>query len=163
MEHDAAHQLHGVGAHAQHAVSGLPHGGEGLRQNVVQRFAVGQTLLELRGLGLQLGIRQLFIVLLQRGDLVHDGVDALQLPLAIGAENLGKQSHISVSFLLLRILYITILMKYTTLFCLMQKNFCEQLSGRRTGLRLCKGGKRGILNNSKKQPHPHNEKKEFTP
>ena len=45
----------------------------------------------------------------------------------------------------------------------MQKNFCEQLSDRRTGLRLCKGGKRGILNNSKKQPHPHNEKKEFTP
>ena len=99
MEHDTAHQLHGIGAHAQHAVGGLPHGGEGLRQDVVQRFAVGQTLLELRGLGLQLGIRQLFIVLLQRGDLVHDGVDALQLPLAVGAENLGKQSHISVSFL----------------------------------------------------------------
>ena len=99
MEHNAAHQLHGVGAHAQHAVGGLPHGGKGLRQDVVQRFAVGQTLLELRSLGLQLGIRQLFVVLLQRGDLVHDGVDALQLPLAVGAENLGKQSHISVSFL----------------------------------------------------------------
>lgn len=52
------------------------------------------------------------------------------------------------------------------IFCHLSKFFltpAEQLSGRRTGLRLCKGEKRGILNNSKKQPHPHNEKKEFTP
>ena len=40
VQHDAAHQLHPVGAHAQHPVRGLPHGGKGLRQDVVQRLAV---------------------------------------------------------------------------------------------------------------------------
>ena len=39
VEHDAAHQLHPVGPHAQHPVRGLPHGGEGLRQDVVQGLA----------------------------------------------------------------------------------------------------------------------------
>ena len=94
VQHDAAHQLDGIGAHTQHAVRGLPHGGKGLRQDVVQRLTVGQTLLERRGLGLKLGVGQLPVLVLQGGDLVHDGVDALQLPLAVGAENLGKQSHI---------------------------------------------------------------------
>ena len=94
VQHDAAHQLDGIGAHTQHAVRGLPHGGKGLRQDVVQRLTVGQTLLELRGLGLKLGVGQLLVLVLQGGDLVHDGVDALQLPLAVGAEDLGKQSHI---------------------------------------------------------------------
>ena len=42
MQHDAAHQLHPVGAHAQHTVRSLPHGGKGLRQDVVQGLAVVQ-------------------------------------------------------------------------------------------------------------------------
>ena len=90
MQHDAAHQLDGVGAHPQHTVGGLPHGGKGLRQNVVQRLAVLQTGLELRRLGLQLGVGQRLILVLQRRDLVHDGIDALQLTLAVCSENLGK-------------------------------------------------------------------------
>ena len=94
MQHQTAHHLHTVRAHSQHAVRGLPHGGKSLRQNVIQSFTVGKTLLELRGLGLKLGVGQLPVLVLQGGDLVHDGVDALQLPLAVGAEDLGKQSHI---------------------------------------------------------------------
>ena len=103
MQHDAAHQLDGIGAHPQHTVGGLPHGGKGLRQNVVQRLAVLQTSLELRRLGLQLGVGQRLVLVLQRRDLVHDGIDALQLTLAVCSENLGKQSHIFVSFLCKRI------------------------------------------------------------
>ena len=103
VQHDAAHQLDGVGAHAQHAVGGLPHGGKCLRQNVVQRLAVGKALLELGGLGLELRVGQGLVRVLQRRDLIHDGIDALQLTLAVCSENLGKQSHIFVSFLCKRI------------------------------------------------------------
>ena len=45
MQHDAADELHAERLHAQHTVRRLPHGGKGLRQQVVQRLAVGQTLL----------------------------------------------------------------------------------------------------------------------
>ena len=98
VQHDAAHQLDGVGAHAQHAVGGLPHGGKRFRQDVVQRLTVGKALLELGGLGLELRVGQGLVRVLQRRDLIHDGIDALQLALAVCSENLGKQSHISVSF-----------------------------------------------------------------
>ena len=148
MQHDAAHQLDGVGAHAQHAVGGLPHGGKCLRQDVVQRLAVLQTRLELRGLGLQLGVGQRLVGVLQRGDLIHDGIDAFQLTLAVCSENLGKQSHIFVSFLVKEYLHIITMIQYSTGDCLMQKNFCEQLrdavdKGR--GLRLYRPEKCGIL------------------
>ena len=103
VQDDAAHQLDGIGAHTQHAVGGLPDGGKGFRQDVVQCLALGQAGLELRRFGLQLSVGELFIVLLQRRNLVHDGVDGLQLTLAVRSENLGKQSHIFVSFLCKRI------------------------------------------------------------
>ena len=103
MQHNAAHQLHTVRAHAQHAVGGFAGGGEGFGQDVVQRFAVGQTLLELRGLGLQLRIGHGAVVILQRLDLVHNGIDALQLALTVSTENFGNQSHvIATSFLRLK-------------------------------------------------------------
>ena len=83
MQHDAAHQLHPVGAHAQHPVCGLPHGGKSLRQNVIQGLAVGKTLLELRRLGLKLCIGEGLVFIAQRLDLVHNGVDGFQLPGAV--------------------------------------------------------------------------------
>ena len=52
-----------------------------------------QALLELRGLGLKLGVGQGLVLLLQRLDLVGDGVDGFQLPLAVGAEDFLDQSH----------------------------------------------------------------------
>ena len=98
MQDDAAHQLDRVGAHAQHAVRGLTDSGKRLRQDVVQRLAVGKALLELRRLGLQLGIGQGLVLRLQCGDLIHDGIDALQLTLAVCAKKFGDKSHIFVSF-----------------------------------------------------------------
>ena len=94
MQHDAAHQLHRIGAQAQHAVRRLADGGKGLRQNVVQRFAVGQTLFELRRLGLKLGVGHGLVLGLHALDLVDDGPDGFQLTFGIGSEDLGNQSHV---------------------------------------------------------------------
>ena len=86
VQDDAADELHPVGPHAQHAPGGLPGGGEGLGQDVVQRLAVLETLLEFRGLGLQLGVGQSLVLLLQRLDFIRNGIDGLQLPLGVSAE-----------------------------------------------------------------------------
>ena len=99
VEHDAAHQLHPVGTHAQHAVRGLPHGGKGLRQDVVQSFSVLETLFELRRLGLELGVGHGLVFIGHGLDLVHDGVDGLELPGAVVAEQCFHQTHDSCNFL----------------------------------------------------------------
>ena len=93
MQHNAAHQLHPVGAHTQHAVCRLPHSGKGLRQNVVQRLAVGQTLFEFRRLGLQLCIGEGLVFIAQRLDLIHNGVDGFQLPGAVITKDGFQKSH----------------------------------------------------------------------
>ena len=86
VEHHAAHQLHPVGPQAQHTPGRLPHGGEGLRQQVVQGLALLQAGLELRRLGGELGVRHGLEVRLQGLDPFHNGVDLLELPLTVGAE-----------------------------------------------------------------------------
>ena len=93
MQHDAAHQLHPVGTHAQYTVRGLPHGGKSLRQNVIQSFTVGKTLLELRGLGLKLCIGEGLVFVAQRLDLIHNGVDGFQLPGAVITKDGFQKSH----------------------------------------------------------------------
>ena len=93
MQHDAAHQLHPVGAHAQHAVRRLPHGGKGLRQNIVQSLAVGKALLELRRLGLKLGVGHSLVLVGHGVDLIHDGIDGFQLPGAVIAKDRFQKSH----------------------------------------------------------------------
>ena len=93
MQHDAAHQLHPVGAHTQHTVRSLPHGGKGLRQNVIQCLAVGKALLEFRRLGLKLCIGEGLVFVAQRLDLIHNGVDGFQLPGAVITKDGFQKSH----------------------------------------------------------------------
>ena len=93
MQDNAADELHPIGAQAQHPVRRLPDGGKGLRQDVVQGLALLQALLELRSLGLKLFVGEGAVFLLQSLDLVGDGVDGFQLPLAVGAEDFLDQSH----------------------------------------------------------------------
>ena len=52
------------------------------------------ALLELGGLGLQLGVGEGFVLLLQRLDLVGNGVDLFQLVIAVCTENFGEKTHI---------------------------------------------------------------------
>ena len=93
VQHDTAHQLHAVGAHAQHAVRGFPGGGKGFGQNIVQRFAVSQALLELHGLMLELGVGQSLVFFGQRVDFIHDGIDGFQLPGAVVSKQFLHQTH----------------------------------------------------------------------
>ena len=99
VQDDAADELYPVGAHPKDAPGGLTAGGEGLGQDVIQRLAVGKALLELGGLGLELGVSQRLILLLQPLDLVHKGEDRLDLPLGAGPENLFEYVHKHTSML----------------------------------------------------------------
>ena len=98
MQDNAADELHPVGPQAQHPVRRLPDGGKGLRQDIVQGLPLLQPLLELRGLGLKLLVGELAVFVLQGLDLVGDGINGLQLPLAVGSENFLDQSHSLIPF-----------------------------------------------------------------
>ena len=86
MQHDAAHDLHPVRTHAEHAVSCLAADGERLRQQRVERLTGCVAILEFLRLRAKLLIGQLFIRLLER----HDGLDLrlelFDLSLRAGAE-----------------------------------------------------------------------------
>ncbi len=58
VQHYAAQELHVEGALAEGAFGRLADGGEGVDQQVVKLFAVGQALLEPRGAGAQLLVAQ---------------------------------------------------------------------------------------------------------
>ena len=96
MQNDSADELHAEGLHAQHAPGGLPHGGEGVRQNIVQILAVGQAVLEDGGLRLQLAVGHGLIARFQFFDFIDNRSDPFQLPVGITAEELVKQSHACV-------------------------------------------------------------------
>ena len=89
VQDDAADELHPVGAQAQHTVGCLTAGGKGLRQQVVQGLAVFITLLQLRGLGLELGIGIALVFFLQDFDLADDGIKALDLLRHVGSKQFG--------------------------------------------------------------------------
>ena len=70
---------------------------EGIGQNIIQRFAVGQLLLQCRSLGLQLGIRHRLILAFQSQHLFGEGVDLFssrseKLPKSFSAKDIGHTS-----------------------------------------------------------------------
>ena len=93
MQDDAAHELHRIGPHPQHPVGGLPHGGKGLGQQVVQRFAAFQPLFELVGFCLKLLVGESLVFRLQRQNFVHRGLNFLDFPVRPGAKQFCKKSH----------------------------------------------------------------------
>ena len=81
LEDDAADELFVEVAQTDAAAGGLTHGGEGLRQKIVQRFTRLETRAELVGLGAELSVRARLHL---RFELVHaldDRGELLQLPL----------------------------------------------------------------------------------
>ena len=68
VEHDAAHQLDVEEPLPRLALARLANGRERLEEDVLERLAVLEPLLELRGLREQLGIAQRLEVGLERGD-----------------------------------------------------------------------------------------------
>ena len=84
VQRRGAHQLDVEGPLAEGALGGLAHGGEGLGQEVVERFPVGVPLPELVGESAQLGVAH-------RDELVLDGVDLLADPLQLAQDPCLRQ------------------------------------------------------------------------
>ncbi len=91
VQDHAADELHVEMALAERALGGLAAGREGRNQDVVERLAFGDLLLEVLGAGAQRLVGQLLKLLLQRVDLVHARLIALDAPLVGGAEQLAGE------------------------------------------------------------------------
>ena len=88
MENDAADQLDIEMAHAEGPLGSLPHDGKGLGQEIVKRLFAFKALSELVGLGPQVLVRQAGDAAFQGVYIVNQHLDALELALVRGAENL---------------------------------------------------------------------------
>ena len=91
MKDHAADQLHVEVAHLHDALGRLAADGEGFHEDVVQRGAPGQALLEFVRLCLEIGVRQRFHLRLERVDLAHGFLVLLGQTLVTAAENLGQE------------------------------------------------------------------------
>ena len=92
VQHHAADQLHVVVAHAQHAHAGLATHGKGLGQDLVERFALGNALLELGGLGLQFGVGARLHLWFEGVDLVDELLKLFEQAFVAAAEDAGEQA-----------------------------------------------------------------------
>ena len=89
VQDHAADQLHVEMTLAERALGGFAHGGEGRHQNVVERGAVGDLLLEFVGARLQRVVGERFELLLQRVDLVDPRLIAADAPFIGGTKQLA--------------------------------------------------------------------------
>ena len=80
VQDHAALELHVEVALAQGPLGRLAHGREGFRQQIVERFALGQALAELGGLAAELFVREFDHLRLEGVDLRHRLVEALDDP-----------------------------------------------------------------------------------
>ena len=94
VEGRRAHDLHVEGPHAQHALAGLPDGGEGLRHQVVEGLPVGEPLAELVGHPAELVVGHLDEVVLDGVDGLGDGLELTEdLALADAEELVDDGRH----------------------------------------------------------------------
>ena len=94
VQHDAADELHAKRLHAQHAPRGLARRGKRLRQQVVERLAVGVALLELVGLGAQLLVRERGVLVRHRLDFISDRIEPLELMVAVRTKYFFEKTHL---------------------------------------------------------------------
>ena len=93
MQAYAANHLHRIGTHAHGAIRGFAAGGKGVGQNIVQRFAGFEALLELRRLGLELLVGQRAIFGLLGQHLVGNLLQAPDLGFIALAKQLLEYFH----------------------------------------------------------------------
>jgi hypothetical protein len=103
MQRDAADELDIEVAHAKRAPRSLAHRGEGLRDQLLERRASGESLTKLIGLGAQLVIGERLHCGFERIGLAHPGAIALEQALVAAAENTreklqhGRRSLVGVA------------------------------------------------------------------
>jgi hypothetical protein len=88
MQHHSAQELHVVVPHLERALAGFAAHCERLGQDVVERRAVVELLLELSRLGFDLGVAELRNFWLERIDRDDLGTQATDRPLVRGSEEL---------------------------------------------------------------------------
>ena len=93
MQAYTADDLYRIGTHAHRAVGGLAAGGESIGQNIVKRFTGCKALLELRGLGLKLLVRQRAVFGFLGQHLVGNLLQAFDLSFVALAKQLLEYFH----------------------------------------------------------------------
>ena len=93
VQGNAADDLHGKVLHAQHTPCSFAADGECVGQDVIGGLAVGQLLLERRGLRLQFGVGHGLIFRLQSKHLLGNGVHLFQLPVREAAKEFFNKGH----------------------------------------------------------------------
>ena len=93
VQHDASDQLHGEMLHIQRSSSRLTDSRKCLRQEVVQRFSLFQTLPKDSGLVAQFLVGLGHHLRAQAFNLRHDGPDQLQLSLTVSPEHFFNYVH----------------------------------------------------------------------
>jgi len=71
--------------------TGLLDRGKGFGEDVIQRFALGDTLFELLGLALQFVIGEIVVCRIDFVDLLDDRADAFDVPFMLGTEYFGQK------------------------------------------------------------------------
>ena len=103
VQNDAAHQLHGEGAHSQHPVGSLPDGSKCLGEQTIQGFTLVQAVFQLLGFGFQCFLGKRLVCFFHAQNFIYHGLNFLNFPLRAGAEYFCNQTHFS---LLLRWYYL---------------------------------------------------------
>ena len=91
VEDDSPHELHVVVPQAQVPAAGLAADGEGLNQQVIDRFAAGQPLAEFGRLFRQLGVGHGLVFGLQGVDGIYRGLELADVPRVGRAEQPGQR------------------------------------------------------------------------
>ena len=104
MQHHAANQLHVEVPHVEGAAPGFAAQRKRLNQKIVERLAFGQPFLELLGPQGELGIRKLLHLRFQRIDRLDPRLEALELALVLGPDDLAHRNLKEISHAVLRTL-----------------------------------------------------------
>ena len=91
VQHHAADQLHVEVAHVEEAAAGFADHGEGFDQEVVERGALGDFLLEFDGFGGQVDVGELAKLRLEFIDGRHRGQHGFDFALVFGAKDFGQK------------------------------------------------------------------------
>ena len=94
VQRRGAHHLHVERTLVEHPPGGLPGDRERLGQQVVEAFAVDVALLELVGLGAQLGVGELLDVLGQAADIVRHALEAFDHATFTEAQQLVQHGYV---------------------------------------------------------------------
>ena len=106
MKDNSSDQLHTIMAHPQHARSCFPYYCISLRQNIIQSLSLVQPFFKLSCLVLQFTVRKLLHFRLKSLNMIHNGIDPLQLMFTVRSEYFLYKTHV-VNSLFKKLLYST--------------------------------------------------------